>query len=630
MGRRGRRTPIGLPERLLGSLERFVLVVGKGGVGKTTAAGALGVGLVDRGPPVHLVSTDPAHSLADLFDQRLAPGEATACACAPGLTLEEFDARAALREWREVAEEPIRELVERGTYLEPEDVAPFTGGSLPGADEFMAAVRLIELARGPARRVVVDTAPTGHAIRLLESGGVLRSWHAALEAMAGKATAVASALAGREVRLGARGFVDDLGQTADEFETLLRSSATCVVVSRPGEVVRAETDRLREWLLGRGLRVAAELRIESHGAETAPRGCDGLRRWMATWSRSAGGGSEVVVLAGQRSGARDGRPAEASGPVGPAEGKRPPTRLTTEERAELFLGGGRSTLLFVGKGGVGKTTCAAACAAWLARTRRVTLLGTDPAGSLEDVLGKPPPAPTEVGDGGSGVDRGLDLRQVDADAAFREFRERHRSSFESLAERVGLDRGLELDRRVLAALFEVAPPGLDELFGLAALAEEGRPGILVVDTSPTGHFLQLLEAPEVALEWLRALMRILVKYRSVTGLGDLAERLLAGSRRIRQLRRRLTDPERTVAFVVTLPEPMVLAETERLYGALAKAGIPLGGVILNRAGRRGPPARIGEDHPWSGAPVLVAPERPAPIVGVESAREFFLEWRRLE
>jgi anion-transporting ArsA/GET3 family ATPase len=170
---------------LMGRMQsRFAFVVGKGGVGKSTASAALALALADRGARVHLLSTDPAHSLGDLFERRLAPGLPTSV-CGPGLMIEEIDTAGRSSAWLESVREPVSDLIDSGTYLDREDVAAFLDRSLPGVDELMGALRLVEISDASAAdRVVVDTAPTGHLLRLLDAGDVLDGWSDALDAMA--------------------------------------------------------------------------------------------------------------------------------------------------------------------------------------------------------------------------------------------------------------------------------------------------------------------------------------------------------------------------------------------------------------------------------------------------------------
>ena len=136
-----------LQERLTA---RFTFVVGKGGVGKTTAACAIALAAADAHSTTHLISTDPAHSLADVFQQTLTSSPAPSD-CNPDLLPEELDARAAAARWLERAQPALLDLIEKGTYLDAEDARALLDLTLPGVDEIMGAVRLAELAQSDCR-----------------------------------------------------------------------------------------------------------------------------------------------------------------------------------------------------------------------------------------------------------------------------------------------------------------------------------------------------------------------------------------------------------------------------------------------------------------------------------------------
>ncbi len=111
-------------------------------------------------------------------------------------------------------------------------------------------------------------------------------------------------------------------------------------------------------------------------------------------------------------------------------------------------------------------------------------------------------------------------------------------------------------------LLALAPPGVDELFALSVLGDalaDGRFARIVVDPAPTGHLLRLLEMPAIALDWTHRLMRLMLKYRDVVGLGDAAAELLDFAKRTRALDGLLHDRERAGVMLVTLDEPVVRA-----------------------------------------------------------------------
>jgi arsenite-transporting ATPase len=283
--------------------------------------------------------------------------------------------------------------------------------------------------------------------------------------------------------------------------------------------------------------------------------------------------------------------------------------------ADWLAGHAGRLLLFAGKGGVGKSTCAAAAAISLSSSRDVLLCSTDPAGSLADVLGTAAETPAAR----------LRVLQIEPAAQFGQLRERYAAAVDTALERVGLSGSAALDRRVIEALWDLSPPGIDELAATAAMLSAARQHeTVVVDSSPTGHFLRLLEMPDVALGWTRQLMRVFVKYGIAGAAGGAAEALLDLSRQLRGLRDALRDPDATSVVIVTLNEPMVRAETDRLATALNAAGVRIAGVLVNRADGRAP-ERTASRSAGGFADIRAPVMDPAPV-GVDALRGFVDTW----
>jgi arsenite/tail-anchored protein-transporting ATPase len=185
-------------------------------------------------------------------------------------------------------------------------------------------------------------------------------------------------------------------------------------------------------------------------------------------------------------------------------------------------------------------------------------------------------------------------------------------------DRIGLSAAAALDRRVIDALWDLAPPGIDEFAALAAMLDAaGTDEVIVLDNAPTGHFLRLLTMPEVALDWTRQLMRIIVKYHAAGAAGDAAETLLQTARQLRALQQLLHDGSRTGVFLVTLDEPMVVAETERLGDRLREAGVAIAATIVNRAA----------GSPATGGRTFAAPHTDPPPAGTSALRSFAGTWK---
>jgi arsenite-transporting ATPase len=250
-------------------------------------------------------------------------------------------------------------------------------------------------------------------------------------------------------------------------------------------------------------------------------------------------------------------------------------------------------LLFTGKGGVGKTTAAAATAvSAAARGMKTLVMSTDPAHSLADAFGVPLGAdPTEI-------DTGLAGMQIDAQSSFeRSWRQVQGYLMQVLA-KAGID---PIEAEELTVL-----PGADEVLALLAVREQvecGRWDLVVVDCAPTAETLRLLALPD-ALDWymrrlwpmerrvVRSLRPVLSRAAGVPmptdAVFDAVERLhsqLAGVRAV------LSDPERTSVRLVLTPEAVVVAEARRTMTTLSLYGYRVDAVIANRIFPGGDPWR---------------------------------------
>jgi arsenite/tail-anchored protein-transporting ATPase len=584
---------------------------GKGGVGKTTTAAATAVTAAERGRRVLLVSTDPAHSLGDALAHRLSARPARIPTRRGALAAVELDADRALERWLAARRRPLRTIAARGTYLDEDDVDRLLALSLPGVDELIGLIELHRLATtAPRDHVVVDTAPTGHTLRLLAMPETLARIAGVLADMLAKHQFLAESLAGAHRRDAADALVTEIEGQARALHALLRDPARCrftwVLLPEPLALEEAR-DGIRaleaagiavdEIVVNRvtpaggrctlcAARTAAEQRIIARlpalflqrrvvlvpALDREPRGAAALRRVGAALTRRA---------------ARLTTTARRAAPRSPVSRTTTPAVDVAAWLDELAPPGVR-VLAFAGKGGVGKTSAAAAVAVALAERRpdaRVLALSTDPAHSLGDALGQ------ALGDDErpvAGV-AGLFARELDAAAAFAARRERYRASVDEVFDALlrGSRFDVAYDRDVVRELIDLAPPGLDELFGVLSLVETvlGRErrayDIVVLDTAPTGHALRLLAMPDAALEWVHALLAILLKYRAVVGLGELASDLLDVARDLRELAALLRDPARTRVVVVTRPAALPRLETARLVRGLRRLGITVGALLIN-------------------------------------------------
>ncbi|MDL5361972.1 TRC40/GET3/ArsA family transport-energizing ATPase [Halalkalicoccus sp. NIPERK01] len=247
-------------------------------------------------------------------------------------------------------------------------------------------------------------------------------------------------------------------------------------------------------------------------------------------------------------------------------------------------------VLYGGKGGVGKTTMAAATGVALAgRGERTLVVSTDPAHSLSDSF--------ETDLGGEPIEVQEDLFAVEIDPESRADR------YQSIVSAIASDLravGISLSEDEVERLFGSGiPAGGDEAAALDVLAEyvdSGEYDRIVFDTAPTGHTLRLLELPEVldaALETTDSvrgqLHRMATSTRSML-MGPAAyfgreggeDELAELKTRMERAREVLRDPERTEFRAVLIPERMAISETERLVERLKEVEMPVETLVVNK------------------------------------------------
>ena len=148
----------------------------------------------------------------------------------------------------------------------------------------------------------------------------------------------------------------------------------------------------------------------------------------------------------------------------------------------------------------------------------------------------------------------------------------------------GLHVDLTFEKQVFAALMEVVPPGVDEVFAIFRILDllEAKRGHVFIDMAPTGHALELLRMPERILLWSRLLLKSLAAHRTLALAQDVAVELAGLGQRVRKLLEIMRDPRQSCAWVVMLPEPVPDRQTQRLLAAMKELGIGVGSLLVNR------------------------------------------------
>jgi arsenite-transporting ATPase len=639
----------------------MILFGGKGGVGKTTCAAAFALSSAETaGRRVLAVTTDPAPSLGDAFRVRLSLEPMEIQTRRGALFAAELAAAPALARWQAEHREELRQIAARGTYLDPRDVDRFLDLSMPGADELIAWIEILRLARETAcDEVVVDAAPTAHTLRLLAMPEALRGFARALDRLQDRHRWMAERFGGVWRPDESDAFVAGLEAQAREVQESLRDPARSSVywVMLPEALSLEETvDALavldgagipvREVIVNRVLpeeeedcpvcrerRVAEAVVIGEVRGRLAGRA---LRFLMEEEREPRGKGALRRVGKGLRR-----TPPPEPSPPGPLSLPLPPSltgRGGKTKKANLaWLDGlvpsGIQLVFFGGKGGVGKTTSSSAVALALAERRpqsRVLLISTDPAHSVADALEIP------LGDDERavpGAPPNLRARELDAGRAFADWRNRYR---DKVGEAAGALTAMSPENGGVQELLDLTPPGVDELLAISSLLDAvfgtdgGEPAydLVVVDTAPTGHALRLLEMPELALSWDHYLLSLLLKYREAVGLGDLARELVALSRSLKRLEALLRDPARARFVAVTRAAELPRRETVRLLSALRRLGIAAPAVIVNAVPADGC-ARCGaavDRRGFEGCAIMRAPAEFPPPRGVARLQSWVRSW----
>ena len=558
------------------------------------------------GRRVLLVSTDPAHSLGDAL---AVPLSGTPKKVRRTLDAVELDAPRAFARWLKEHRRPLGEILEHGTWLDDEDVDALLDLSIPGIDELVGLLEVTRLAgQHEYDLVVVDTAPTGHTLRLLAAPEAVAAVAEILDLLQEEHRMIREQLA----RVGRPEAADRLiallaAQARDTGNRLRdRRQTTFHWVTLPEELALAESVDAIGALEKAGLRVA-EIVVNRVLPDAPPCPlCDARRREerrvVAAIRKRLGRGRHVAVVHAAveepRGIAALARLAGGTAPARvrpPAVARRPAIAGTLSPPESLDALDGASLVFFGGKGGVGKTTAAAAAALRLARakrTRKILLLSTDPAHSLADVFKQP------IGDRGRALAGGpgnLTVRELDAPSALAARRTQFQEAIDEIASAVGVSSlaedagsvkgGISIHSPASAVareLMNLAPPGIDELFGVLSVVDaRAEFDLIVVDTAPTGHALRLLELPDAAREWVQVLMRVLLKYRSLVRPGQLAAELVDVSKSIRELQALLRDGDKTRFIVVTRAAEVPRKETERLLARLRRLRLSAPAVVFN-------------------------------------------------
>jgi len=543
---------------------RFLFFTGKGGVGKTSIACATAITLAGRGKTVLLVSTDPASNVGQVFGLEIG-NTITAIPAVIGLSALEIDPDQAAEAYRERIVGPVRGLLPEAELASITE--QLSGSCTTEIASFNEFTELLTDSEGPIGRfdhVLFDTAPTGHTIRLLQLPG---SWTDFLSAGKGDASCLGP-LSGLEKQRAV--YADAVQALADPNRTRL------VLVARAQTSTLAEISRTHTELAAIGL---THQYVVINGVLPAPADDSDV---LATAIYRREQAAIAAIPTELRTLPLDQVDLKATNIVGigtlatlftpdtATAGAEVPAVQTPDAPLSALIDeiaiGDRGLIMCMGKGGVGKTTIAAAIAVALAqRGHPVHLTTTDPAGHLTDTL--------------HGSVDNLSVSDIDPVEATRVYREH-----------VLATKGAALDeqgRRMLAE--DLRSPCTEEVAVFQAFSKvisESRRHFVVVDTAPTGHTLLLLDATG--------------SYHR-----EVARQL--GDRHFTTPLMRLQDPDLTKVIIVTLAETTPVLEAAGLNSELERAQIhPWAWVINNSVAAADPTSALLRRRAAAEVPLIAA------------------------
>jgi arsenite-transporting ATPase len=535
--------------KFLEDTPRFLFFTGKGGVGKTSIACAAALTLAESGKRVLLVSTDPASNVGQVFGMSIG-NTITKVPAVHGLSALEIDPDQAVQAYRERIVGPVRALLPASDVRSIEEqLSGSCTTEIASFNEFTALLTDAGSTTGKFHHVLFDTAPTGHTIRLLQLPG---AWTDFLNQGKGDASCLGP-LAGLEKQRAV--YAGAVAALADSARTRL------VLVTRAQESALAEITRTHRELAAVGL--TRQHVIINAVLPAPPDEKDPLATAIHLREQAA-----IAAL-----------PAELSNlPLDQVELKAtnlvgvdalaalfttkeptwqtalavPPESFTDTSLADLIdelATQDNGLIMCMGKGGVGKSTIAAAIAVALVRRgHHVHLTTTDPAGQLSATLG--------------GDLENLQVSSIDPAEATRSYRDH-----------VLATKGARLDEQGRAMLAEdLLSPCTEEVAVFQAFTRvisQSCRAFVVVDTAPTGHTLLLLDATG--------------SYHR-----DVA-RNLGENMHLTTPLMRLQDPRDTKVILVTLAETTPVLEAVELQADLGRAQIhPWAWVVNNSLAAAGP------------------------------------------
>lgn len=549
---------------------------GKGGVGKSTLSSAFACRWAKQFPNdrILLLSTDPAHSLGDVL-QMAVSNTAQTIESLPNLSVRALDAELLLKDFKAEYGEILERLVERGSFVAQGDLASVWELGWSGLDELMGILEIQRLLRDRVvDRIVVDMAPSGHTLALFNLMEFLEEFLSALELFQLKHRTMSEAFTGRYTPDKVDRFLESMRRDLTDGRQLLQDSArsACFVVAIAEWLSLLESQRLIKALEALKIPFGGVFLNQVHAErEELVRKFQEIAEPVLTFSQQSQ--EPIGIAALDRLITTHSEFISSAIPIAPSQSL---PDFILEQRKLILVGG---------KGGVGKTTVAAALALNLAQQhpdRKIRVISIDPAHSLGDAFG------TQLGHEPTEILPNLSAQEVDARTLLDRFREEYLWELADMMSGETQDESLQIAytpeawRKIMAQ----ALPGIDEMLALLEvmeLLESNAQDLIILDTAPTGHLLRFLEMPFVLTDWLTWIFKLWLKYQNVAGHTELMSRLRTLRLRIIKTHKQLQNAEHTEFIGVVQARSTIFAETERLVRSLEQLQVHQRFIVNNRA-----------------------------------------------
>lgn len=516
------------------NLTKYLFYTGKGGVGKTSTACATAVNLADNGKKVLLVSTDPASNLQDVFKTEL-NGTGVKIKEVPNLTVANLDPLQAAANYKESIIAPYRgKLPDVVLKNMEEQLSGSCTVEIASFNEF-ANFLTDEKDASEYDYIIFDTAPTGHTLRMLQ---LPSAWSDFIQGQK-EETARLGQLSG----MGARKAVYQKAVTTLKNPEM----TTLMLVTRPETAPLLEAERASNELADMGIKnqtLIVNGVLTSHDDEISESLFHKQQNALAQMPVHLKQFTTYMIplRSYNVTGIDNVRNLLVSDIANTKPDKLEVEKIPTLSKVvEDLYNSGKKVIFTMGKGGVGKTTIAAAIAKGLAeKGLKVHLTTTDPAAHLKMVISE---------------SANITMSRIDEKAELEAYK----------AEVIAKAKETMSEEDIAYVQEDLRSPCTQEIAVFRAFAnivEKSDEQVVVIDTAPTGHTLLLLDSTESY-------------HREIAhSQGDIPEA-------VKKLLPRLKDKAYTEVLIVTLAEATPVFEAERLEEDLRRAGIHTKWWVIN-------------------------------------------------